>query len=269
MCGSAGGFPALLYTNDNFNGIYSLCLANDENLFGLTGKNSILIYTYKTNDSVNFGYRNGSNDYLPAAVLYPKDQNQAEIAKNKFCEFTEFVNNCTNTEFRNGIDKYLDVDAAIDYLLCIYMFGADENVNDYCNWVSFDGKKFIPSMYNLSTTFGTDTTGYFKAAQNTLTPYYKNDILYSGTNSVLWQKLSTTFHDEITERYKHLRTKVLTEEKIESVFSSHIAKIPPEIYEAEFTQFPDKKLMNCPSTAQEIKDWYSQKCAILDKVLLK
>jgi hypothetical protein len=149
------------------------------------------------------------------------------------------------------------------------MFGADDNAIESCNWVSFDGKVFIPSMYNLTRSFGMDNTGYFVAPQNTLRPFMKNDILHSGTNSILWEKLCATFSDEISQRYAYLRANVLTVEKVKNVFENKISKIPAEIYEAEFTHFPDKKLMNCPETAETISKWFGSKCDILDNIFLK
>ena len=267
--GADGGYPIIFYTNDNFNGIYNLCLPNNKQMFNLASDKSAFIYTYPSFGEMDFRYSACFETYVPCTVVYPETKNGKESARTKFENFMNFVNTSSDIDFKENIHKYLDVEAAIDYLLCVYMFGADNNIVECCNWVSYDGNVFIPSLYNLSQSFGIDNSGYLKEAENTIAPRFDNDMLRSGTRYTLWEKLCAVFSDEISERYSYLRKNVLTEDKIEEVFNKNLSSIKPEIYDAEFDEYPDKRLMNCPETAEEIRNWYSDKCEILDKVLLK
>lgn len=267
--GADGGYPIIFYTNDNFNGIYNLCLPNNKLMFNLSSDRSALIYTYTAFGEMDFRYSAGVETYVPCTVVFPESKTGKESARTKFENFMDFVNNSSDVDFKENIHKYMDVNAAIDYLLCVYMFGADNNIVECCNWVSYDGNVFIPSLYNLTLSFGIDNSGYLKEAENTLAPRFENGLLRSGTKYVLWEKLCAVFSDEIFERYTYLRNNVLTEDKVEEVFKNNLSAIKPEIYEAEFEEYRDKKLMDCPETAEQIRTWYSEKCAILDNVLLK
>ncbi len=267
--GADFGFPVIFYTNDNFKGIYNICLPNDGKLFGLTNDRSALIYTYTDFGTFDFRYSAGGDNHVPCTVVYPENAEGALYAQNNFTKFIEYVNNASTETFRESADDHLDLDAAIDYLICVYLFGADDNIAEFCNWVTYDGKIYIPSMYNLTHSFGIDSTGYLREAEGTLAPNIENGVLMSGTVFPLWEKLCAAFPERISERYSFLRNTVLTNDNVQKVFEKHINTIAPEVYEAEFEEYNDKTLCNGPDTAEEIADWYSKKCDIVDKILLK
>lgn len=181
--GAEQGVPCLFYTNDNYKGIYNLCTPNDKDLFGLTDEeNQALIYTYTDFKIFDFRYTNGLyGDKIPCTVIFPETEDKKSNAENSFLEFINFVNNSTDEQFRKDASKHLDVNAAVDYLICLYVFGADENIAEYCNWVTYDGKKWIPSLYNLTASLGINHNGNEISPEETFAPYYdENGQLFSG-----------------------------------------------------------------------------------------
>lgn len=267
--GADYGFPIIFYTNDNFKGIYNFCLPNSGKLFELHSDREALIYTYTAFRKFDFRYDASAETPVPCTVIYPTTDSGKANAQTKFTTFMDFVNSSSKQEFERRISEYLDVDAAIDYLLCVYLFGADKNIAEYCNWVTYNGKQFIPSLYNLTYSFGIDGTGYLKAADSTLAPYTENGVLHSGTSVTLWERLCESFSEKIADRYAYLRENVLNENQIEKVFSEYISMIQPEIYEAELLEYNDKSLFNAPKTSDEIAKWFAEKCAIVDKIFIK
>lgn len=268
--GADAGFPVLFYTNNNYKGIYNLCKPNDESLFGIDNpETQALIYTFPFFGTFDFRYQKSSDGFVPCQVIYPKDEEKMQSAKQRFLDFSDFVLNCDDAEFKEQIEKMLDVDAAIDYLICVYAFGADLNVDLFCNWVTYDGKKWIPSMYNLTHTFGIKQTGEYVSANDSVKPSFSDGKLSSGTDNALWEKLCRNFSKEIIERYTFLRQSVLNPDNIKAVFESNALKISEEVYLSEFDEYPEKHYFSGKYDAQGIYEWSQERFAILDEVLLK
>ncbi len=268
--GADSGFPMLLYTNNNYKGIYNLCKPNDEKLFGLTDpEKQVLIYSYPFLGSFDFRYLKNDSEYVMCQVIYPTENEQKLSASERFNQFAEFVLASDDDEFVSRIDDMLDVEAAIDYLLCVYVFGADANSENFCNWVSFDGKKWIPSMYNLTHSFGINEAGESVLASETLKPEFVDGVLVSGTNNALWEKLCRNYSDEICARYAKLRSSLLNAENIKAVFESFRLLISDEVYTSEFDEYPEKHYFTGAYDPQSIYEWSKEKIAILDEILLK
>lgn len=268
--GADSGFPVLLYTNNNYKGIYNLCKPNDEKLFGLDDPNEqILIYSYPFLGTFDFKYMKNETQNISCQVLYPTEKDQKTKAAEKFTAFTDFVLESDDEVFKERIEGMLDVEAAIDYLLCVYVFGADDNCDLFCNWVSYDGKKWIPSMYNLTHSFGINEKGECVQASDSLCPKIVDGVLVSGTDNVLWEKLCRNYQDEIFERYSQLRSSLLNESNIKAVFEGFSARISYDVYVSEFEEYPEKKYFTGGYDSESIYNWSKDKISILDEVLLQ
>lgn len=265
--GADHGFPMLLYTNGNFKGIYNFCLPNDEKLFGLSeNEGEALIYSYTNYGNLDFSYSASEDNTVGCTVIFPKSEQGKSSAENSFKNFMSFVNSCTDEELLEKLPDYLDINAAIDYLICVYLFGADNNSVNFCNWVTYDGNKWIPSMYNLTYTFGIDKSGSSVKCEDTISPYYSDGILHSGTDAVLWEKLCRNYEDRILERYWFIRENVLNSDTVSEVFQRYISMIPEETYEAELEEYPSKKDYSGVSETIGITSWFEEKSGILDSV---
>ncbi|MBE6571834.1 MAG: hypothetical protein E7656_06280 [Ruminococcaceae bacterium] len=268
--GADAGFPVLFYTNNNYKGIYNLCKPNDETLFGIDDpETQAIIYTFPFFGTFDFRYQKSSDRYVPCQIIFPENEDAAEIAKQRFLDFCNFVLTSDDSTFKAQIGDMLDVDAAIDYLICIYAFGADSNIDLFCNWVTYDGKKWIPSMYNLTHTFGINESGEYLPAKDVVSPAVSEGKLLSGTDNALWEKLCRNFSDDIYERYRDLRKSVLNAENIKAVFEGNASKISDEIYLSEFDEYPEKHYFSGKYDAQSVYEWSQERFAILDAVLLK
>ncbi len=268
--GADAGFPVLLYTNNNYKGIYNLCKPNDGQQFGLSDNNNhALIFTnryYRLIDDTNYVLCN--DDDVWCQVKYPEEQEDRERTRNQFNDFTDFVINSSDSQFKKSIEDYLDVEAAIDYLICVYAFGADENANEFCNWVTYDGKKWIPSMYNIVHSFGIKPDGQIVDPQDTICPYYENGVLVSGTDNILFDRLCKLYEDEIRSRYSYLRPSLLSKENVKAIFDMNISRISDAVYDSEFEEYPEKKTFTGSQNSEDIADWFDRKAEIVDAVLL-
>ena len=269
--GAESGYPVIFYTNGNYKGIYNLCTPNDQKLFKLNdANNQTLVYSFSNFGVFDLQYEDLGENKVPCTVIWPTDTAEKEKSGAIFEKFMEFVLSADDVQFERDIGKYLDVDAAIDYLICVYAFGADANVVSFCNWVSFDNQRWIPSMYNLTYTFGIDTLGDALNPEGTIIPKFsESGVLMSSTNSALWDKLCRVYASRISERYKELRGKILTEENVRDVFEKYYSMISQAVYESEFIEYADKAYFGGISTVDDISAWFSQKVKLLDKVFIK
>ena len=261
--------PVLFYTNDNFKGLHMLCTPNDQNLFNMKNEEKqSLIYTYTDFSIFDFTYKNGNEGTVPCTVIWPKQEDLVEKTKKNFIEFCNFVNTSDDISFKKDIKKYLDVDAAIDYMLCVYAFGADENALNYCNWASYDGEKWIPSMYNLTYTLGLDSKHRSYQPEESFAPYFDgNGDLISGTGSVLFDRLLKLYYNDIKERYISLRDTALSVDNVSQKFNYYSSLISEEVDRAENEEYPEKRFFETIDSVEEIVNWYSQKVAIIDNII--
>lgn len=264
--GADAGYPILFYTNGNFKGLYTLCLANEGSLFNMSGGGrEMLLYTYPEFRRADFFVDMGDNFSVPVKVLLPEGE-AVSAAEKSFGDCLDFISASDDASFIRRAEQYLDVDAAIDYLLCLYALGADDNRGLYCNWVTYNGKKWIPSMYNLTATFGMDSYGQSVSPDKTLLPSMEQEKVGSSTGVLLFDRLLQCFPDRVAQRYVFLREDILSDENVAAVMAEFSESIPPAVLEAEKEEYPDKQLLNAGSRAEELVTWFKQKTELLDGV---
>ncbi len=266
--GADFGVPALLYTNGNFKGLHTLNFPNNQLLFGLENNNRhALIYSKNAFGYFDARYESGPETISDLSVIWPDNDLDSKFATDSYQSFSEFVKNSNDRQFRQNLSSYLDVDAAIDYLICVYAFGADSNIIQHCNWVTYNGKKWIPSMYNLTYTFGLTIDGTTISPSETMIPQYTGEGIDAATDAYLWTKLINNFETRIRSRYTELRQGVLSDDNVSSVFNKYYSMIPEEVYEAEIREYPEKNMLNIHQGIEDIISWYSEKASLLDSVL--
>ncbi len=267
--GADYGVPALLYTNGNYKGLHTLNYPNNRLLFGLgDNKNHALVYSKSAFGYFDFRYESSPDTLSSMNVIWPDNDVDSKLAEESFLAFSDFVNNSSDSSFRTGISTYLDVDAAIDYLICMYAFGADSNVVQHCNWVTYNGQKWIPSMYNLTYTFGLTIDGLTVSPSDTMIPQYIEEGIDPDTDIYLWNRLINNFESRIRDRYTELRGSVLSEQNVSEVFAKYDAMISDEVHDSELAQYPEKSLLDIYPGIDSVLSWYKEKVLLLDSVLL-
>ena len=121
---------------------------------------------------------------------------------------------------------------------------------------TYDGKKWIPSMYDMDGTWGLRWDGVFSFdASGEWLPYTGNN---------LWTKIWTNYHDEVVARYTELRKGALSLSNINEKFSTFFDSIPDMLYEAE-----SNKWTGVPSQASnnetQIMSWATTRAIALSR----
>ena len=214
--GAIDGYPILIYINDEFTGLYMMNVPKDDFTFGMDSDNPLHCCAYGNGN--NDGNANPANNVLSAefrlasVVGWDNEVPEAwtESTQSGLIALINFVMTATDDEFKAGLDTYLDVTSALDYYSFMYLMCAADSLANNVILLTYDGgAKWYLSAYDMDSILGTEAWG----GTNTYdTPCPEG---YNDTNSLLWQRIESVFAQELYDRYKFLRSTVLSIENIE------------------------------------------------------
>lgn len=119
---------------------------------------------------------------------------------------------------KENFEKYFLVNPFIDYvLLSQFLYNVDGFRKNWI-WCSWDGKRFTPTMYDLDSIFGQDTTG---------TSIIPNSATLSlGDNVKPCDLLIELYNDVLLARYKYLRDNgIFSVENVVSLMEKWLDKV--------------------------------------------
>ena len=214
--GTIDGFPIEIYINGEFLGVYTLNIPKDAWMFSLDESNpDHLVFCGEGWLPAN--YFKALPDYTTWAAEVGEEN---EYSMDRLTELFDFIINSTDEEFISEFSKHLNLDSTLNYFLLTEFAFLPDNIGKNMLLVTYDGKIWYPSLYDLDTSWGTHWNG--KSVYD-----YKNEKMdYS--NSLLWSRLIELFSEEISERYCELREDILTKEFILKEFRDFQDKIPAE-----------------------------------------
>ena len=245
--GEIDGFPVEVYINGNFWGLYTLNIPKDEWLFNMD--------EYNDNHLV-FAASEVENSTLLYELANYKDWEievgeKTEENLNKFNRMISFVINSTDEEFKENIYSYFNFDALLNYYVLSEFACLTDNVSKNTLFITYNGKIWYPSLYDLDTSWGAVFNG------KSLTDYTELNIL---EKNLLWEKFRRNFNNEIADRYFQLRGDILSKENVINNFNSFYYSIPNEILVRE-----RKKWRNAPGYGlDQIDNFLSVRIPLLD-----
>lgn len=222
--GTIDGFPIEVYLNNEFLGIYTWNIPKDEWLWNMDDENP---------DHIVMGAGiNSKTTAFEEEILQLSDQNweieigeESEETIEKFNRLIRFVKDSTDEEFKNNYEQYIDKDSMFNYIAVFAASEALDNITKNLMLVTYDGKVWSPSLYDLDSTFGTNYYGY------TLESY--DEIEERINTSLLFKRTIEAFPNEIADRYFELREEILTKDNIMEEFQEFKASIPQTTFEKE------------------------------------
>lgn len=231
--GAVDGYPVALYINDQFSGLYNMNLHKDDDLFGMEEdeKHAIMISNHGGLPEAVFRAEAVFTEDSPWEVEFCGTEDQT-WAKDSFNQLIRFVMTSDDETFRKDLPKYLDVDAAIDYLIAMYALGLSNHTDQDLVLASY-GDVWIPSLYDMETAFGLTEDGSGWRAPTEFLPRKVNGEWDSGTGHLLWDRLLISFYDEICARYKVLREQILDPDQLCERVAAFTDAIPGIVYDAE------------------------------------
>jgi hypothetical protein len=264
--GAIDGYPIMLFVNDEYQGVYTMNIPKDDDTYEIGDDEGEALFVINSPDSESAHFRAEMTEEDKKSIFdleYSFDDNK-EWPYESLNNLIRFVINNDGDDFRNGISDYLDVDSAIDYLITAYYLGLTDNFNKNVLLLTYDGQRWIVSLYDMDTAFGLAFDGTRIYDSDYLTPSVKGDgSLDSGTDNLLWDRIINNYSKEIKERSAELRASFLEKEAVISRYEAFIKQIPQSYYDKDLELWGDIPLHE-ENNIEQINSFFDARSTILD-----
>ena len=256
--GAIDGYPVVIYLNGSFLGLYTMNIPKDKWLLDMSDydpeedetvkKQAILMGNKWSKSSALKETMNP--DYISSGwELEYCSTEKTDIGTNwvseSFNNFITFLNNSSDDEIKTNLSNYVDIDRAIDCFIYTNVIHASDNTAKNMLWATYDGVKWIPSMYDMDGTWGLVWNGSL---------YSNSDISTSVLiHNKLYETLVKLYFDDVKARYIELRGSVLSLSNIEETFTAFFDEIPSFVREAEKTKWSQVPSQETNNLEQIIK----------------
>jgi len=218
--GAIDGFPVEIYINNEFLGLYTWNIPKDDWMFNMDSDNeNHIVFSSETNTETNFFKDKANYEAWDVEVGRGDDKDLEKLNK-----LIDFVNNSNDKDFKKNIDKHLNLDITINYIIMVQFAELLDNIGKNLLLATYDGEVWYPILYDLDTSWGTDYNG--KGLQD-----------YSDVNSVhaskLFDRVIKLYPEKVKERYFELRKEILTKENVMKEFNDFRELIPDSTFELE------------------------------------
>lgn len=234
--GAMDGFPVKVYANGVYQGRYTMNIPKDK-------------WAFNMNDDLNehcvlCGENYGSGCFRAAAKIDESDWTDEihdvvpDSIKTRWNEVIRFVMTSTDAEFKANLENYFDVESLIDYhLFGLATCGFDAYGKNQL-YLTYDGQKWIASMYDMDSTFGLYWNGSkFVPTDYPRTSYedfVSTDESCSGEGNLLYIRLEGLFSARLKARWAELRSGALSIDSIINRFERFTDITPSELVKEDY-----------------------------------
>lgn len=258
------GFPVKVTINNKYEGLYTWNIPKDAWMFNMDDTNphhAVLCAEVNNNGNAT---TLTSCQFRKAAEINESDwslefpDNLDSNIKTSFNNLINFIMTSSDNQFKFGISEYLDIQSAIDYYIYAYFGAFIDSLAKNLIMMTYDGKKWMCSMYDMDSTWGLHFDGGHFVDNNIQCPEK-----YQETNSLLWQRIEKCFAKELKERYTKLRTTILNKEHLTKLFNDFMSIIGNELYAKDLEVYPSIPQGNI-NHLQQITDFVTARSTYVD-----
>ena len=232
--GAVDGFPVKVYAAGVYQGRYTLNIPKDKWTFNMDDgldehcvlcgenyKSGCFRAAAKIDES---DWTDEIHDTVPASI------------KTRWNQVISFVMNSTDDEFKSNLGNYFYVDSLIDY----YLFGLVSCGLDAFGknqiYATYDGQKWIASMYDMDSTWGLYWNGSKFVATNYARTSYEDFVSTAsdGSGNLLYIRLEQLFYAELQSRWAELKSGALSIDNIINRFERFTDIAPPELVKEDY-----------------------------------
>lgn len=237
--GAVDGFPIIVTTNGSYQGVYTWNIGKDAWLWGMNEDNPdhiLLCAETNTDDEVidtpcNFRMLwNGVNEQ-DWSIEVGENSESVKTALNALISCVKDTDDAT---FKATIGDHLDLRSAIDYWIYQYVICGIDGLAKNMLLGKYSEKKWICGAYDLDSTFGLWWTGASFVSAMTKCPEG-----YQEKRSLLWERISALYADEVKARYAELRESVLSYANITHLFEEFYKQIGRDAYADDLIPYPE------------------------------
>lgn len=254
--GAIDGFPVCVVINNEYQGLYTFNIPKDSWLFGMgTGENECIICANNGSDATWFA-KPALVDGSDFEIEYISNESNTESVKASLNRLINAVINSDGTDIDTVIAQYADIDSVIDYAIFIALISAFDVIGKNYLLATYDSNKWYISVYDMDSTYGLHWQGnsYFDA---TIAPTFT-----LGCNG-LARLIIKNKAAELKARYKELRSGILSETNVTTMFANFITRIPARLLMKDTEIWPLLPGTATNNLAQIVEN-YRQRAAILD-----
>ena len=229
--GAIDGFPIKVYANGIYQGRYTWNIPKDGWMTNMDDE----LNTH----SILCGENYDSGCFRAPALIDESDWSDElhgtcpDNIKTRWNEVIDFVINSTDDEFKANLGNYFDVPSLIDYdLFGLAVCGSDSYGKNQI-YMTYDGNKWIASMYDLDTTWGMYWNGETLVAAD----YARNkfeDHVNGRLGNLLYARIEQLFYPELQSRWLELKAGPLSMVNIISRFENFMEYMPQELVKEDY-----------------------------------
>lgn len=234
--GAIDGFPITVYGNGYYQGRYTLNIPKDKWMSNMDD-------TLDTH-CILCGENYGSGCFRALPVINGTDWTDElhdivpATIKTSWTNVIKFVMNSSDTEFKANLNNYIDVSSLIDYLLYAIMSTGLDAFGKNQIYMTYDGAKWIASMYDMDSTWGLWWNGQ-KFVSNDYAREDFQDLKDEGNGvtkqgNLLYLRLQKLFINEIKTRYAELRKTIFTYPYLVNKFEEFVQICPQDIVKEDY-----------------------------------
>lgn len=241
--GAIDGFPIIVTTNGAYQGVYTWNIGKDAWLWGMDEDNTNHVLLCGETNTVGTGTDVSATNFREPWSGTDEDDWTVEVGTNSDAVKNAFnaIHECLNLpdeECKEMLNRYLDVQSAIDYDLFACVDRGVDNIARNMLLGTYDLKKWICGHYDMDMTWGIPFgEGYGHTDAEHLGSEYHEQ------NSLLWERIESLFVEEMKERGAYLRSTVLSYGNIMSKFEQFINTIGATAYEDDvwvYSEIPNR-----------------------------
>ena len=229
--GAIDGFPIKVYANGVYQGRYTWNIPKDGWMTNMDDE----LNTH----SMLCGEDYNSGCFRATALINERDWSDElhgtcpDNIKTRWNEVIDFVMNSTDEEFRANLGNYFDIPSLLDYeLFGMAACGADSFGKNQI-YMTYDGNKWIASMYDLDATWGMYWNG------ETLVPadYARTkfeDYVNGRLGNLLYYRLEQIFYLELQARWEELKAGPMSMVNIINHFEDFMQSMTSDLIKEDY-----------------------------------
>lgn len=200
--GAIDGFPIKVYANGVYQGRYTWNIPKDGWMVNMDDE----LNTH----SMLCGENYDSGCFRATALIDESDWSDElhgtcpDNIKTRWNEVISFVMNSTDEEFRANLGNYFDIPSLLDYELFGMAACGSDSFGKNQIYMTYDGNKWIASMYDLDTTWGMYWNGETLVPADYARTKYE-DYVNGRLGNLLYYRLEQLFYPELQARWEELK----------------------------------------------------------------
>ena len=229
--GAIDGFPIKVYANGVYQGRYTWNIPKDG---WMTNMDDDL-----DTHCILCGENYDSGCFRAAALINESDWSDElhdscpESIKTRWNEVINFVMNSTDEEFKANLGNYFDVPSLLDYELFGMAVCGSDSFGKNQIYMTYDGNKWIASMYDLDTTWGMYWNG------ETLVPadYARTkfeDYVNGRLGNLLYYRIEQLFYTELQTRWEELKAGPMSMTNIITHFENFMQSMTSDLIKEDY-----------------------------------